>query len=174
MDLQQRFYGARFYPFPVSSIDFDDLFHREKPSIPDQRNELLFADETDPWRKEESALSVEAITVIGENGRRRFEEFSRYNAGWYGGVGKKLSKWSVSIFERFIKEVPELKVVRPSLFLTFEGNLQLGWTNKSGHRIELDFLPDKIEYFIEPLDQDESVKLADIFKLTEKIRTLLN
>ena len=127
----------------------------------------------EPKWKRNFILSREAIAVIGENGKRRFEEFRAYPNGWYGGKGKRISKWSVLNFERFVKEIPELKSAHPSLFLTLEGNLSLGWNDKHGQSIEIEFYPDKIEYFIEKSDEESSIHLADIFGLTEKIRTIL-
>ena len=43
----------------------------------------------EPKRKGNFILSREAIAIIGENGKRRFEEFRKYPNGWYGGKGKK-------------------------------------------------------------------------------------
>lgn len=126
-----------------------------------------------PKRKENFILSREAIAVIGENGKRRFEEFRNYPTGWYGGKGKKISKWSVLNFERFVKEIPELKHACPSLFFTLEGNLSLGWEDKNRQSIEVEFYPGKAEYFIESLNEESEVKLSNIFELTEKLRKLL-
>lgn len=118
-------------------------------------------------------LSKATITVIGENGKNRFNEFKEYQNGWYGGKGKKISKSSVFTFEQFIKSLPELKRANPSIFLSLEGNLSLGWEDKNGLSIEVEFYPDKMEYFIESLDEESEVKLSNLFELTEKIRKLL-
>jgi len=69
--------------------------------------------------------------------------------------------------------MPELRQFQPSLFFTLEGNLELGWEDRNGQAIEIEFYPDKIEYFIESLNEESSVALADIFRLTEKIIKLL-
>jgi hypothetical protein len=127
----------------------------------------------EPKRKGTFILSRVAIAIIGENGKRRFEEFRKYPNGWYGGKGKKISKLSVLNFERFVKEFPELKSFQPSLFFTLEGNLELGWEDKNGQSIEVEFYPDKVEYFIESLNEENSVVLAYFFQFTEKIRELL-
>jgi len=127
----------------------------------------------EPKQKGNFILSREAIAVIGENGKRRFEEFRKYPSGWYGGKGKKISKSSVLNFERFVKRMPELRQFQPSLFFTLEGNLELGWEDRNGQAIEIEFYHDKIEYFIESLNEESSVALADIFRLTEKIIKLL-
>ena len=69
--------------------------------------------------------------------------------------------------------MPELKPFHPSLFLTLKGNLSLGWEDKNGQSIEVEFYPDKAEYFIESLNEESAVKLSNIFELTEKLRKLL-
>lgn len=127
----------------------------------------------EPTRRGNFILSREAIAIIGENGKRRFEEFRKYPNGWYGGKGKKISRSSIFTFEQFVKSLPELKHARPSLFFTLEGNLSLGWEDKNGQSIEVEFYPDKAEYFIESLNEESEVKLSNIFELTEKLRKLL-
>ena len=173
MNLQATGRLSDFFPFGFGSSNVEKFIESSKDNIPKQERELLEAEAVEPKQKENFILSREAIAIIGENGKRRFEEFRKYPNGWYGGKGKKISKWSVLNFERFVKEIPELKLFRPSLFLTLEGNLSLGWEDKSGQSIEIEFYPDKIEYFIETLDEESSIYLANIFGLTEKIRTIM-
>lgn len=171
MNLQSTGRLSDFFSIGFGGSKVEKLFENRKDNIPNQERELLEA--VEPKQKGNFILSREAIAIIGENGRRRFEEFRKYPNGWYGGKGKKISKWSVLNFERFVKEIPELKLFRPSLFLTLEGNLSLGWDDKSGEDIEVEFYPDKFEYFIEKLNEESTIALADIFQFTEKIRNLL-
>lgn len=130
--------------------------------------------EIESVRKENLWLSREALAIVGENGRRRFDEFKKYKSGWYGGKGKELSKWSVTNFELFIREITELKLARPSLFMTLAGNLSLQWEDKNGFVIEIEYHPDKIEYYIESLQEEGSVGLAGTFDFTAEIRKLLS
>ncbi len=173
MNLQAIGKRADFFSLGFGGSNVEKLFENPKNNIPKQERELLEVEVVEPKQKENFILSREATAIIGENGKRRFEEFRTYPNGWYGGKGKKISKWSILNFERFVKEIPELKLFRPSLFLTLEGNLSLGWKDKNEQSIEIEFYPDKIEYFIETLDEEASIHLANIFWLTEKIRTTL-
>ncbi len=173
MNLQTTAIPANFFLFGFGGSNVEKLVENPKNNIPKQERELLEVEVVEPKQKENFILSREATAIIGENGKRRFEEFRTYPNGWYGGKGKKISKWSILNFERFVKEIPELKLFRPSLFLTLEGNLSLGWKDKNEQSIEIEFYPDKIEYFIETLDEEASIHLANIFGLTEKIRTIL-
>jgi hypothetical protein len=139
-----------------------------KQELENLKNEI-----TEPKQKENLVLSPEAIAVIAENGRDRFNEFKTYPNGWYGGKGREISKRSVFTFEQFVKFLPELKRTNPSLFLSLEGNLSLGWEDKNGLSIEIEFYPDKMEYFVESLNEESEVKLLNLFGLVEKIRKLL-
>jgi len=173
MNLQSTGRLSNFFSFGFGGSNVKKSFEEPKDKIPDQERELLEDEAVEPKQKENFILSREAIAIIGENGKRRFEEFRRYPNGWYGGKGKKISKWSVLNFERFVKDIPELKLFRPGLFLTLEGNLSLGWEDRNGQSIEIEFYPDKIEYFIEKFNEESSIHLGNIFRLTEKIRTIL-
>lgn len=173
MNLQTGVKQLEFFPFGFGNSNAEEYFEKSKDNIPKQERGFLEIEVVEPKRKEKFNLSREAVAIIGENGRRRFEEFKKYPKGWYGGKGKKISDWSVSNFERFINNLPELKQFRPSLFFTLEGNLQLGWEDRNGQNIEIEFYPDKIEYFIESLNEESSVGLKDIFTLTERVKKLL-
>ena len=173
MNLQTTLRQSNFFPFGFGNSNVEKSFDNAKDNIPKQERELLEIEAVEPKRKENLILSREAIAIIGDNGKRRFDEFKKHSKGWYGGKGKKISEWSVLNFERFVKRIPELRQFQPSLFLTLEGNLELGWEDKNGQEIEIEFYPDKIEYFIESLNEEAVVALADIFTLTEKIIKLL-
>ncbi len=173
MNLQDVNRVSNFSTFEFGDSNVEKVFEIPRDNIPKQERRLIEVDLVEPKRKEIFNLSREAITIIGENGKQRFEEFKKYPKGWYGGKGKKLSDWSVSNFERFINSLPELKKFHPSLFFTLEGNLQLGWENRNGQKIEIEFYPDKIEYFIESINEESSIALKDIFRLTEKVKILL-
>lgn len=126
-----------------------------------------------PKLKENLFLSSEALLVVGENGKHRFDEFKRHKDGWFGGKGREMSKYSLAVFESFITKIPELKLFHPSLFLTLAGNIELGLEDKSNQSMEIEFYPDKIEYFIESFGEESSIGLAGIFELAAKIRQLL-
>lgn len=119
------------------------------------------------------ALSENSKRIIGDHGVQRFEEFKRYHDGWDYGRGKALSPRSVATFEAFLRQVPELSAVEPSLFLTSEGNLQLGWEDGEGGVVEVDFLPDGVEYYIDTTGEEGTVRLEAFPHFIERIRTLI-
>lgn len=103
-------------------------------------------------------LSEKTATILGKNGLERFESFKNYSKGWDSGYGLPLSHKSIAVMEYFISQFSNFHG-EPSLFLTPNGNLQLGWENTHGQIIELEFYPDKIEYYIESLDKEGKINL---------------
>jgi hypothetical protein len=93
------------------------------------------------------ALSACARTLLGPNASARFDEFSRYRDGWDFGRGRRLTPGSATTLERFLVAHP-FEIVRPSLFLTHEGFLELAWESDGARRIELEFQPDRVAYYV--------------------------
>ena len=120
------------------------------------------------------SLNESVLRIIGANGKKRFDEFKMYPSGWAGGQGKRLSHGSVFALEKFLAEFPELSVAKPSLFLSYQGNLALGLEDKNGGTIEIEFLSNGAEYFLESLDEEDSVTLKQMESLMEKVKRLLN
>lgn len=172
MNLQTTTSQINIFPLGFGGLRADE--NLKSPKNYNKQEAKLFEEEkVEPIQKDNLILSREAIAVIGINGKRRFDEFKDYPNGWYGGKGRKLSKGSLFVFEKFIKYLPELKFSSPSLFFTFEGNLQLGLEDKSGNTIEVEFFSDKIEYYLESLEEENFVKLGNISQLVEKTGNLL-
>jgi len=105
-------------------------------------------------------LSKKAISVLGTNGLRRFETFRNYEKGWDGKFSFPLSNRSIAVMEYFINQFFDFKK-EPSLFLTGNGNLQLGWENLLGQKVELEFFPDKIEYYVEAVEEEGQVDINE-------------
>ncbi|MFO0795013.1 MAG: hypothetical protein U0586_13260 [Candidatus Brocadiaceae bacterium] len=103
-------------------------------------------------------LSKKTATILGKNGLERFEAFKKYSKGWDGGFGVPLSNRSIAVMEYFISQFSNFQS-EPSLFLTPNGNLQLGWENSHGQVIEMEFYPDKIEYYMEACEIEGKVNL---------------
>lgn len=122
--------------------------------------------------KNTDGLSSSAQQLLGDNGVKRFHEFKHYKDGWDYGCGMKLSTRSVAVLELFLSGMQEFHV-EPSLFFTRNGNLQLGWESVNGAAIEVEFYPDKIEYFIESISEESEIQLTDfgLQSLINKIRT---
>lgn len=172
MNLQLVLSQTNLFLFSFDKNNTDEYLQSTK-DYTKQKTEILEVEISEPKQKDNLILSRVAIAVIGANGKRRLDEFKDYPDGWYGGKGKKLSKRSIFVFEQFVKNLSEIKSFHPSLFFTLEGNLSLGWEDKSGQSIEVEFYPDKVEFYIESLSEESEVKLSNIFELTEKIRKLL-
>ena len=104
--------------------------------------------------------------VLGSHGVSRLDEFRHYCQGWDNGKGTALSPASEKRFTTFLRKfASELGKVRPSVFLTREGNLQLGWEDKSSKAVEVEFLPDHIEVFIESSNEEGTLRIEDAKKL---------
>lgn len=153
-------YGStsnRRLPPDTTTLNFLDWFSLETNSLINSPNEL----------------GTNAIKIIGGNGLRRFEQFKEYDEGWEFGTGKPLSSDSIASFNLFCEQFSEPIPNEPSLFLTREGNLQLGWEDKEANKIEFEFFPDKIEYYIEALDDEGVVELKDISQLFDKLKPVV-
>ena len=105
-------------------------------------------------------LSKKAISVLGTNGLRRFEIFRNYEKGWDGKFSFSLSNRSIAVMEYFINQFFDFKK-EPSLFLTRNGNLQLGWENLFGQKVELEFFPGKIEFYVEAAEEEGQVDIYE-------------
>ena len=124
----------------------------------------------DQFNKESSTV-VEVFVdpvyeLLGAHGVSRLSEFRSYNRGWDNGKGAALSANSEKQFTSFIEQfAAELSKVRPSVFLTREGNLQLGWEDKRGKAVEVEFFPSHIEVFVESSNEEETLRIEDARKL---------
>lgn len=105
------------------------------------------------------SLSPKAVALIGENGLRRFQEFGKYPTGWDGCDSRPLNPLSIASCDFFANSLFNAPH-EPSIFMTRRGNLQLGWEAKDGSRIELEFLPSKIEFLVG--DNEGAVDIVDI------------
>lgn len=121
----------------------------------------------------ESLLNASARQIMGENGLNRLREFTRYEPGWDLGRGRPLALRSVVILNAFLNQLPELAAYRPSLFMTHEGNLELGSQDATGRSISIEFYPDKLDYYLEGLAEEQTVKVDLIPQLIDKVRALI-
>lgn len=117
-------------------------------------------------------FSSKSAQVLGPRGINRLQEFKRYSTGWDFGGGEPLSSASTALTDTFLSLFREFGEKPPSLFLTREGNLQLSWEDANGFSVEVEFFPDKIEYFIESNDEEGEIKLLPD-NPTEGIRALI-
>lgn len=174
--------GFRTDPFNITSIgvNFNNNEQLGLSAIlrQDKRYQLLetpssIIDSPQSEKRSPIELSENTKRAIGENGARRFDEFKGYQRGWDFGRGNPLSANSVRIFEWFLGRLPEIVACAPSLFLTHYGNLQLGWGDAQGNSVEIEFFPNKLEYFIESLKEEDSVSLRDVDSFINRVRSII-
>lgn len=115
------------------------------------------------FRIDEKGISFQDLgkvtkMVLGHEGVDRLNKFRQYEAGWNFGEGLSLSSKSLSTMEYFIDQSFSFKV-SPSIFMSNEGNLLLGWEDNAGKKIELEFQDESIGYFIESLDEENEIVL---------------
>ena len=135
------------------------------PSFPSRPAHRVRRERVSPLRRGRDVskpvddLSPGAQAALGENGYVRFREFREYAAGWNLGRGRPLSTGSAATLELFLAEFSDFDT-RPSLFMTEAGNLELGWEDRTGRRIEIEFFPDRLAYFFESDDLGEEGEIS--------------
>jgi len=107
-------------------------------------------------------LSNKSKEILGENSVSRFYEFLSYDRGWDFGKGEALSKHSIAILDIFLNCFQEIKEKEPSIFLTRAGNLQLSWEDKFDNPIEVEFFPNKLEYYIETNSEEGEIYFSEL------------
>jgi hypothetical protein len=94
--------------------------------------------------------------IIGNYGLARLSMFSENDNGWYFGQGKSLDYSSLIAMNRFIVHAKNLN--DPSVFMTIDGQLSLGFSDKGNNSFQLTFLKDEV-LILSP-DDDEPVKVS--------------
>ncbi len=151
----------------ASTIRLDESSLR--PSIPPNCS----LHDIEPIVESDDELGTSITKIIGQSGLQRLKQFRKYDEGWEFGTGKPLSSRSLASFKLFCEQLSEQIQNEPSLFLTREGNLQLGWEGKGGDKIEFEFFPDRIEYYIEVLDDEGEIALTDTARLFDKFKSIV-
>jgi hypothetical protein len=172
--LRASIFGGQFARKPAQSIALDANNRREEEQL--GLEVLRVLEQTHPAATLsvlEGQLNEATKRIIGDNGVRRFNEFKRYHKGWDFGRGERLSATSVRIFNWFLGKMPDLAAYEPSLFLTHQGNLQLGWETDQG-AIEIEFFSHKLEFYIEPLNLEDAVALKNSNSLISRLRSILS
>jgi hypothetical protein len=113
-------------------------------------------------------LSKEAVAALGAHNAERFSKLSALQNGWHFGHGKALQSASLRSIEAFLilhNSFPE----RCSLFLSEDGNLELVWRSERNETTSLEFYGNRIEYYIETLEEEGSIAINDISSLVQKL-----
>ncbi len=109
--------------------------------------------------------------VLGDNGLKRIAEFKKLTQGWDGKTGQPMSLESLRLMKTFLIQ-NNIQLVSPSVFMSSEGYLVLGWEDQSGGSVELEFCKDQIGFFFESLDKEghESIQGSGIKKILELLK----
>lgn len=122
---------------------------------------------TEPGESDREEL---LLRKLGARGWGRFYHFRYfYGPGWGEGHGQPLSPRATEAFFRFIDAVEFPESVRPSLFLTDEGGLELAWENVLGEAVQAAFLPWHIEVYRASDGLDETLPLSDAEQVGKRL-----
>lgn len=113
-------------------------------------------------------LSSKAVEALGAHNVGRFAELVSLKDGWHLGQGKSLQAASLRSIELFLAQYSSFPE-RCSLFLSEQGNLELVWRSEKNETTSLEFYADRIEYYIETLDEEGEVATRDIATLVQKL-----
>lgn len=149
-----RRYGVPFKPFRVEQL-FSCAIHAWDGVYPlvdwtDYPKEVL---------KRQDSLGQHSQKILGPEIESRIELFKRYPDGWDAGMGRSMQLGCIAMLDCFVNKFSDFGAAAPSLFLTRGGNLQLSWEDQSGEPIEVEFFPNKIEYYIASKQQEGEVGL---------------
>ncbi|MFZ2448108.1 MAG: hypothetical protein WAW37_17255 [Syntrophobacteraceae bacterium] len=109
--------------------------------------------------KRMDSFGPHAVLILGSNATDRLEEFKNYDHGWDSGKGEPLSQISIAFVDTFANKYSELRNRVPSLFLTREGNLQLSWEDEDGQPVEVEFFPDRLEYYVGRTEEEGAINI---------------
>jgi len=97
---------------------------------------------------------------LDENSKERLEIFKN---------SPKFSENSLVTLGEFLFKIDELPIPH-SLFLSDDGNLVLSWRDNLRGIIELEFLDQKIFYYIETLKLEDYSPIIEVLSLINKVK----
>jgi len=120
----------------------------------------------------ESEREQLVIQKLGANGWSRLQLFKmHYSGSWGSGSEKPFSPKSYEALMSFLKEIDFSQNVRPSIFLSDEGNLALLWEDNEEQEIQVEFGPRNSEYYIEALEEERTVENDDLAGLAQLLKS---
>ena len=108
--------------------------------------------------------------VLGQNGIDRIDRFMEMEDGWDSGRGRAFSKASLGMLDTFLHACDGCPIPDASIFMTANGNLQLEWNDREGNACEIEFFPDRLEYYFEGADEEGKCGLAAVASLVSRIK----
>jgi len=115
-----------------------------------------------------ASLNQDAKRMLGPTTLARYYSFMFLRDGWDGGDAKGISARSTETLNAFASLHPMIS--NPvSLFLTDRGYLEILFKNSDGKSINIEFMPDGLEYFHEGLMVEGEVPTAEMGKFISSI-----
>ncbi|MEZ5305071.1 MAG: hypothetical protein R3F11_31175 [Verrucomicrobiales bacterium] len=95
------------------------------------------------------------LSKLGVNGWGRWQYFRLcFSDGWGEAHQRPLSPKSQEMFIEALKHLQIPAGVRPSLFLTDEGFLEIAWKDSEGKATQIEFGPHEFEVYSEPAGEE--------------------
>jgi len=86
---------------------------------------------------------------LGRNGFQRIQQFRDYQPGWDFGCGQAMSEIGFIVLCQFLERLELPGGMRPSVFLTQAGHLEVAWEQTDGGKVQAEFGPKGIEFYRE-------------------------
>jgi hypothetical protein len=110
------------------------------------------------------------LRKLGTRGWGRVHQFRFYfGQGWGETSRPALSPKALDAFFRFLEDVTFPSGKLPSVFLTDEGGLELVWEDAAGQSIQVDFRPQRIEYYRAALDEEGSAPFIELKEVARRL-----
>ncbi len=110
------------------------------------------------------------LSKLGAKGWGRLHHFRHYySSGWGDGSGRPLSPRALETFYRFLESVTFPQTVKPSLFLTDEGWIELCWDDPSGKAVQVEFRSAEIEFYLGTQEVESSVPSSEVSVLARRL-----
>jgi len=140
-------------------------------------NESLSAPAVDgiiSWVEEPllDALHGLVYAKMGDQCLRRLVDFRSWPDGWSNGEGNAVAQPTLRNLQQFVQEAHWVTARPPSLFLTKSGGLEILVRTSLGRRLQVVLVPDGIEYFFEPTQEEGFAEATDINSVAAKFSRL--
>ena len=106
-------------------------------------------------------IGEEARSVIGAAGLKRLQSFLQLQSGWDGKSSKPINLKSVEVFSSFFAD-SGLRPKELGIFMSAQGNVVVNWLDQDDRLVELEFLPNGVDYFMERSGEEGTVPKGDL------------
>jgi hypothetical protein len=118
----------------------------------------------------ESVREELLIKKLGARGWGRLHHFRHYyGPGWGDGAGRPVSPRALEGFYRFLERFEFPPGVKPSVFLTDTGHLEMCWEERTGKAVQIEFTPAGADYYSESTRREGCLGYAQISELVREL-----